>query len=71
MLKHFTRLQWMSFYRSASFKTEIWFKILMALGALYFILLFLSMGVGAYYIIEKAELGDPLRVVNQFLIYYF
>ena len=71
MLKHFTRLQWMSFFRSATFKTEIWFKILMALGALYFILVFLSMGVGAYFIIEDSDLGDPLRVINRFLIYYF
>jgi hypothetical protein len=70
MFKHFIRLQWKSFVRSASFKTEIWFKILMALGALYFILVFLSLGVGSYFIIEKAGLGDPLRVVNRFLIYY-
>ncbi|SFR36277.1 hypothetical protein SAMN04490243_1114 [Robiginitalea myxolifaciens] len=70
MFRHFIRLQWLSFVRSASFKTEIWFKILMALGALYFIAVFLAMGVGAYFIIEKAELGDPLRVVNRFMIYY-
>lgn len=70
MFRHFIRLQWLSFVRSASFKTEIWFKILMALGALYFIGVFTLMGVGAYFIIEKAELGDPLRVVNRFLIYY-
>lgn len=70
MIGHFIRLQWKSFVRSASFKTEIWFKILMALGALYFILVFLALGVGAFFIIEKAELGDPLRVVNRFMIYY-
>ncbi|WP_394974381.1 DUF5687 family protein [uncultured Croceitalea sp.] len=70
MFKHFINLQWKSFFRSASFRTEIWFKILMALGALYFIAVFLSLGFGTYFIIEKAELGDPLRVVNKFLIYY-
>lgn len=70
MFRHFIRLQWKSFVRSASFKTEIWFKILMALGAIYFLLVFLSLGVGSYFIIEKAGLGDPLRVVNRFLIYY-
>ena len=32
MFKHFINLQWKSFFRSASFKTEIWFKILMAFG---------------------------------------
>ena len=70
MIGHFIRLQWKSFVRSASFKTEIWFKILMGLGALYFILVFLALGVGAFFIIEDAGLGDPLRVVNRFMIYY-
>ncbi|MCK0161172.1 DUF5687 family protein [Allomuricauda sp. F6463D] len=70
MLKYFIGLQWKSFFRSASFKTEIWFKILMALGALYFIAVFLGMGVGAYFIIEKMDIGDPLRVVNRFMVYY-
>lgn len=70
MFKHFFNLQWKSFFRSASFKTEIWFKILMGLGALYFILVFLGLGFGAYFMIEKAEMGDPLRVVNKFMIYY-
>ena len=70
MLKHFIGLQWKSFFRSATFKTEIWFKILMALGALYFIVVFLGMGVGAFFLIKEMEIGDPLRVVNQFMIYY-
>lgn len=38
--------------------------------ALYFIVVFLALGVGSFFIIKKMELGDPLRVVNQFLIYY-
>ena len=71
MLKHFISLQWKSFFRSASFKTEIWFKILMGFGALYFIAVFLSLGIGSYFMIEKAGWGDPLRVVNQYLIYYW
>ncbi len=70
MFKHFLNLQWKSFFRSASFKTEIWFKILMGLGALYFILVFLGLGFGAYFMIEESGWGDPLRVVNQFAIYY-
>lgn len=70
MFKHFLNLQWKSFFRSASFKTEIWIKILMGLGALYFILVFLGLGFGAYFMIEEAELGDPLRLVNTFMIYY-
>ena len=70
MFKHFVSLQWKSFYRAASFKTEIWFKILMGLGALYFALVFLGLGFGAYFMIEEMGLGDPLRVVNQFMVYY-
>ena len=70
MFKHFINLQWKSFFRSASFKTEIWFKILMAFGALYFIAVFLGLGFGSYFMIEELGLGDPLRVVNQFMIYY-
>ncbi|GGG39126.1 hypothetical protein GCM10011414_05580 [Croceivirga lutea] len=42
----------------------------MLFGALYFIAVFLSLGFGAYFMIEKSGLGDPLRVVNQFMIYY-
>ena len=70
MLKHFFTLQWKSFFRAASFKTNLAFKILMIFGAIYFILVFLAMGFGSYFIIEKAGLGDPLKVVNQFMIYY-
>lgn len=70
MFKHFFNLQWKSFFRSASFRTEIWFKILMGLGALYFIVVFLSLGFGSFYMIKKMELGDPIRVVNQFMVYY-
>ena len=70
MFKHFIRLQWKSFFRAASFKTNLGFKILMIFGALYFIVVFLALGVGSFFIIEDANIGDPLRVVNQFIIYY-
>ena len=70
MFRHFIRLQWKSFFRAASFKTNLGFKILMIFGALYFIVVFLALGVGSFFIIQDAKLGDPLRVVNQFLIYY-
>ncbi len=70
MFKHFIRLQWKSFFRAASFKTNLGFKILMIFGALYFMAVFLAMGVGSFFIIKRAGLGDPLIVVNRFLIYY-
>lgn len=71
MFKYFLNLQWKSFFRSASFKTNVGFKILMGFIALYFILVFLSLGVGAFYLIEEMDLGDPLEVVNRFLLYYW
>ncbi|MGB5172669.1 MAG: DUF5687 family protein [Eudoraea sp.] len=70
MLKRFISLQWKSFYRAAAFKTNLAFKILMIFGALYFIVVFLALGLGSYYIIEKQGLGDPLKFVNTYLIFY-
>ena len=70
MLRRFIDLQWKSMIRSASFRTEIWFKILMVFGALYFIAVFLALGFGSYFMIKELDMGDPLRVVNRFLIYY-
>ncbi len=70
MFKHFINLQWKSFVRAASFKTNLVFKIFMGFLALYFIVVFLGLGVGAYYLIEKSVQEDPLQFVNRFLIYY-
>ncbi len=70
MFKHFIRLQWKSFFRAASFKTNLVFKIFMGFMALYFVVVFLSMGVGAFYLIQKSGQGDPLKIINRFLIYY-
>ena len=70
MIKHFVSLQWKSFVRAASFKTNLAFRILMILGALYFAAVFLMLGVGVYFIIEDMEIGDPLQVINGFVFYY-
>ena len=70
-LKHFLRLQWLSFVRAASFKTKLLIKILMGFGFLYFAAIFIVMGSAAVFIIEKEELGDPIELVSKFLIYYF
>ena len=70
MLRRFLNLQWKSMIRSSSFRTEIWFKILMVFGALYFIFVFGALGFGSYFLIEELDMGDPFRVVNRFMIYY-
>jgi hypothetical protein len=69
MFIKFFVLEWKSFIRSASFKSNLVLKIFMALGALYFIAMFLVLGFGAYYILEKLEL-EPFKTVNQILLYY-
>lgn len=71
MIKRFLSLEWKSFFRAASFQTNLAIKILMAFGALYFILMFLGLGAGSYYIIEKATDEKPFQLINKFMLYYF
>ena len=69
MFKKFLYLEWKSFIRSGSFKTSLGFKILMIFGAIYFSIIFLGLGIGAFYLIKKLGL-EPLATVNKFIIYY-
>ena len=69
MIKHFLTLEWKAFIRSASFKTNLAFKIFMALLFLYFAAMFALAGIGAYYGLKKSGL-EPLQTVNKFMIYY-
>jgi uncharacterized protein DUF5687 len=70
MFKHFIRLEWKSFLRSASLSTNLVLKILMILGAVYFGASFLIMGAASYYIIQDYGL-KPMETINKFLLYYF
>ncbi|WP_348824627.1 DUF5687 family protein [Flavobacterium aestuarii] len=70
MIAKFIYLEWKSFTRSASFASSLAMKILIGFIVLYFTLVFLAMGVGAFYILKEMKL-DPLMTVNKFLIYYF
>jgi hypothetical protein len=67
---HFLSLEWKSFSRSASFGTNLALKIVMAIVALLYSFVLLSMGIGLYYGLKQNQL-DPLIQVNTFLIYYF
>ena len=69
MIKRFLNLEWKAFFRSASFQTNLALKILMGLGALYFIFVFVGLGVGLFFGLRKAEL-EPLETINKFVIYY-
>ncbi|WP_310379370.1 DUF5687 family protein [Flavobacterium sp.] len=70
MIKKFLYLEWKAFFRSASFATNLALKILMGFLILYFTVVFLALGVGAFYILKKMNF-DPLLTINKFLIYYF
>jgi hypothetical protein len=70
MFKRFLYLEWKAFFRSASFASNLALKILMGFIAVYFTLVFLALGIGAFYILKKMNL-EPLVTVNKFLIYYF
>lgn len=69
MIKQFLNLEWKAFFRSASFQVNVFLKILMGLGALYFIFVFAALGIGLFFGLKKMEL-EPLETVNKFLIYY-
>lgn len=70
MFKKFLWLEWKAFTRSASFKANVAIKILMGFVALYFTVVFLALGIGAFYIIKEEMNVDPLVAVNRFMIYY-
>lgn len=70
MFKHFISLERKSFLRSASFGTSVALKVVMGLGAVYFIAVFSLLGFGIYPILKDLKM-DPLVTVNRFLIYYF
>lgn len=70
MIAKFIYLEWKSFTRSASFASNLAMKILIGFLVLYFTIIFLAMGIGAFYILKKMQL-DPLLTVNKYLLYYF
>ena len=69
MIQKFLYLEWKAFIRSASFATNLALKILMGFVAAYFILIFLALGIGVFYILKKENM-DPIATVNKFMIYY-
>lgn len=70
MIKKFIYLEWQAFIRSASFGKNLTMKIIIGFLMIYFSLIFIGMGVGAFYILQDMKL-EPLVTVNKFLIYYF
>jgi hypothetical protein len=69
MFKLLIKLEWKSFFRSASFGNNVVLKIFLGFFAALIILEFLALGVFSYDIMEEYNL-KPLETVNKFLIYY-
>lgn len=69
MIKQFITLEWKAFFRSSSFSSNLAIKIIMAFAAIYMIATFIGLGIGSYFILEKAGL-DPFPTINKFIIYY-
>ncbi|QTE21563.1 DUF5687 family protein [Polaribacter cellanae] len=70
MLSHFLNLEWKQYFRSAHWQKGIAIKIIMVFFALYFIVAFIGLGVGGYYILKKEfPEQDPLQLVNSYLLY--
>lgn len=72
MIKHFLNFEWKQFFRSSYWQKSIALNILMGFLALYFILVFLALGIGLYPILKKQfPDSDPLIMLNGFLYYWF
>lgn len=71
MIKRFLNLEWKSFFRSASFGKSLGIKIVMGFMSLYFMAMFLGMGLVMYpALIKLYPEQDPLIVLNGFLFYW-
>lgn len=66
----FIKLEWKAFIRAASFKANLVIKIILGIGAVFYSILILLLGVSAYYALKEEGL-EPLRTVNQYLIFWW
>lgn len=62
-------LEWKSFIRSASFKTNLILKIVLGLIGLYFIFIFSALGFFIVDIIQEMNL-DVFSTINRYILYY-
>jgi hypothetical protein len=71
MIKRFLDLEWKQFTRSASFGKSVALKIVMAFFALYFVAMFLIMGIAMYPLLKKVfPDSDPLIMFNGFIFFW-
>lgn len=70
MISTFLNFEWKHFFRSMFWQKGILINIIMGFFALYFIAIFLGIGIGGYYVLQKQfPLQDPLTTVNSILLF--
>ncbi|MGB1042846.1 MAG: DUF5687 family protein [Tenacibaculum sp.] len=70
MIAHFLKLEWKQYFRSSYWEKGLALKIVMGFFVLYFIAIFLSIGVGGFFILKKTFPDqDPLQIVNSMLVF--
>ena len=71
MIFQFIKLEWKQFTRSANFGKSLGIKIVMGLIALYFIVMFLFLGIGLYPALKKLfPEQDPFLIVNKAIFFW-
>ncbi|WP_178991278.1 DUF5687 family protein [Winogradskyella schleiferi] len=71
MIKHFLNLEWKQYFRSSYWQKNIAINILMVFFALYFVVMFLSLGFGLLFILKKMYPDqDPFIIVNGFIFFW-
>ena len=70
-IKQFISLEWKQYFRSSYWQKSMALNIMMVFFALYFIAMFLVMGIALYPGLKEVFPGqDPFVIVNNYLFYY-
>ena len=69
MVSKLIGLEWKAFWRSDSFNMNLALKIILGIAAVFYSLMFLFMGIGAYYALKENGI-EPLAAINKFMIYW-
>ena len=70
MILHFLKLEWKQYFRSSHWQKGLAIKIIMGFFVLYFLVAFLAVGIGGYFILKKEfPESDPLQIVNSYLLF--
>lgn len=72
MFYRLLQLEWKSFFRSASFGKGLAVKLMLGFLGLYFFVVFVALGIGLYYLLEKEFAAEePIILLNKFLLIWF